>query len=83
MQVLIGGGQELLGMLKNSKHGTLDFDTIFDTKAGMIRNKTAGYKAEGFSDADALDRSLRDFEKIVEFAYRNLGLTRRLLSLGK
>ena len=42
----------------------------------MIRNKIAGYKAEGFSDADALDRSLRDFEQIVEFAYRNLGLTR-------
>ena len=75
-QVKYGGGQELLGMLKNSKHGTLDFDTIFDTKAGMIKNKIAGYKAEGFSDTDALDRSLRDFEQIVEFAYRNLGLTR-------
>ena len=75
-QVLYGGGQELLGMLKNSKHGTLDFDAIFDTKSGMIRNKAAGYKAQGFSDTDALERSLKDFEAIVVFAYQNLGLTR-------
>ena len=60
-QVKYGGGQELLGMLKNSEHGTLDFDTIFDTKAGMIRNKIAGYKAEGFSDADALDKVVKRF----------------------
>lgn len=75
-QVLYGGGVELVGMLKNSKNGTLDFDAIFDTKAGMIRNKTAGYKAQGFSDTEALDRSIRDFEQIVAFAYQNLGLTR-------
>tara|TARA_B100000131_G_scaffold29753_1_gene27938 strand:+ start:1940 stop:4522 length:2583 start_codon:yes stop_codon:yes gene_type:complete len=75
-QVLYGGGQELLGMLNNSKNGTLDFDSVFDTKSGMIRNKMAGYKAEGFSDTEALERSLKDFEKIVEFAYKNLGLTR-------
>jgi len=75
-QVLYGGGQELLGMLKNSENETLDFDAIFDTKSGMIRNKTAGYKAEGFSDTEALDKAIRDFEQIVEFAYRNLGLTR-------
>ena len=74
--VLLGGGQELLGMLKNSENGVLDFDSIFDTKSGMIRNKMAGYKAEGFSDSDALEKSLKDFEAIVEFAYRNLGLTR-------
>ena len=75
-QVLYGGGQELLGMLKNSENGVLDFDSVFDTKTGMIRNKMAGYKAEGFSDTEALERSLKDFEKIVEFAYKNLGLTR-------
>tara|TARA_B100000401_G_scaffold217213_1_gene146686 strand:+ start:1042 stop:3624 length:2583 start_codon:yes stop_codon:yes gene_type:complete len=74
--VLLGGGQELLGMLKNSENGVLDFDSIFDTKTGMIRNKTAGYKAEGWSDTEALEKSLKDFEQIVEFAYRNLGLTR-------
>ena len=75
-EVLYGGGTQLMGLLSNSKHGTLNFDSVFDTKAGMIKNKTAFYQAQNYSPNDALEASLKDFEKIVEFAYRNLGMTR-------
>ena len=73
--VLYGEATTIMGVINNSRSGNLEFDALFNSKTGLIKNKAAAYEARGYAPKDATKQALEDFETAVEFAYKNLGMT--------
>tara|TARA_R100001443_G_scaffold14194_1_gene24098 strand:- start:3746 stop:6310 length:2565 start_codon:yes stop_codon:yes gene_type:complete len=70
-----GRATTIMGVINNSKSNNLGFDSLFDSKTGMIKNIAASYEARGYTPKDATKQALVEFEDAVEFAYKNLGMT--------
>ncbi len=69
-----GRASTIMGTITNSKSGNLNFNSVFDSKNGMIQSITEAKIAQGLSPTAARKEALIEFSDAVVYAYENLGL---------